>query len=412
VTRQRQGMRPSGLAWAPEIPAHWTVKKLAFLASLKSGESITADDIGDAGPYPVYGGNGLRGYAERFTHEGEYTLIGRQGALCGNVNYAQGRFWASEHAVVVSPREPVAVHWLGETLRAMDLNQYSASAAQPGLAVETIAALKLPVPPLQEQQAIAGYLDRETAQIDALIAAKERLLALLSEKRRALITRAVTRGLDPDAPMRDSGIPWLGEIPRHWETRRGKWMFSERDERSADGAQTLLSRRMERGLVPHNDVSDKQTRPEELIGYKHTSAGELVVNRMRASIGLIAVTPEDGLVSPDYAVFVPRNGTCVNYYLYLFSTNLLGMVFRSASTGMGTGTAGFLRLYSESFLALWFPHPPLDEQEKIVDAIARETDKLDETREATKRTIALLKERRSALIAAAVTGQIDVEAAA
>lgn len=192
--------KATDLDWAPEVPAHWTVKKLGFLASLKSGESITADEIADDGPYAVYGGNGLRGYTDRYTHEGEFALIGRQGALCGNINYAEGQFWASEHAVVVSPREEVVVRWLGELLRAMHLNQYSASAAQPGLAVETIAGLKIPIPPLEEQRSIADYLDRETAGIEALIAAKERLLGLLAEKRRALITRAVTRGLDPNAP--------------------------------------------------------------------------------------------------------------------------------------------------------------------------------------------------------------------
>jgi type I restriction enzyme S subunit len=385
------------------------VKKLGFLASLKSGDSITTEDIGDDGPYAVYGGNGLRGYTNRFTHEGEYALIGRQGALCGNINYAKGQFWASEHAVVVTPREAVAVRWLGELLRAMDLNQYSASAAQPGLAVETIAALKVPIPPLEKQHAIADYLDRETARLDALVAAKERVLGLLAEKRRALITRAVTRGLDPRAPLRDSGIPWLAKIPAHWQTKRAKWLFSERDQRSVTGEEVLLSLRMERGLVPHNDVSNKPTRPEELVGYKRASPGEIVVNRMRAAIGLVALCREDGLVSPDYAVFVPSKNTSGQYYVQLFTTELLGAVFRSVSTGMGTGSSGFLRLYSEAFLALWLPYPPLDEQSAISEFVGRESGRLDEMRAATERTLALLKERRSALIAAAVTGQIDVE---
>jgi len=124
--------QPSGLVWAPLVPAHWTVKKLAFLASLKSGDSITPDDIKEDGPYPVYGGNGLRGYTDRFTHDGEYALIGRQGALCGNINYAKGEFWASEHAVVVAPREEIAVRWLGELLRAMPSRRklFAAGSAQ------------------------------------------------------------------------------------------------------------------------------------------------------------------------------------------------------------------------------------------------------------------------------------------
>ncbi len=276
------------------------------------------------------------------------------------------------------------------------------------LTAEKLRIVRYPCPSIERQRAIADYLDRETARLDGLVAAKERVLGLLAEKRRALITRAVTRGLDPRVPLRDSGIPWLGDIPAHWKTKRAKWMFTERDERSTTGEETLLSLRMERGLVPHNDVSDKQTRPEELIGYKKTSIGEIVVNRMRASSGLIAITPQDGLVSPDYAVFRVSSVADPRYFTYLFTTELLQAVFRSESTGLGTGSAGFLRLYSENFLALWFPFPPKHEQREIVAHIAKETAKLDALRAATERTIALLKERRAALIAAAVTGKIDV----
>ena len=125
-----------------------------------------------------------------------------------------------------------------------------------------------------------------------------------------------------------------------------------------------------------------------------------------AAIGLIAVTPHAGLVSPDYAVFIPSGQFSVEYFTYLFKTELMGSVFRSESTGLGTGSSGFLRLYSENFLALWLPYPPPDEQRAIVEYISKETAELDKVRGATERTILLLKERRLALIAAAVTGQL------
>ena len=275
--------------------------------------------------------------------------------------------------------------------------------------VDKFGGMWASLPTLRMQRAIANYLDRETARLDALVAAKERVLELLVEKRQALIAHAVTRGLDPDVSLRDSGISWLGQIPAHWETKRAKWLFSERDTRSVTGEETLLSLRMERGLVPHNEVSEKQSRPEDLVGYKQTWPGDLVVNKMRAAIGLIAVSPQVGLVSPDYAVFVPPKSASVEYFNHLFTTNLMGTVFRSNSTGLGTGSSGFLRLYSEAFLALWLPYPPWVEQLAIVDFIEQETSKLDRLRAATQHTISLLKERRIALIAAAVTGQIDVE---
>lgn len=142
--------------------------------------------------YPVYWGNGLRGYTDSFTHSGNYVLIGRQGALCGNINYAHGEFWASEHAVVVTPLEKCDYRWLGESLRNMNLNQYSLSAAQPGIAIDRISALKIAVPPFEEQELITGYLDHETSKIDGLLSAIKDSIALLKERRSALITAAVT----------------------------------------------------------------------------------------------------------------------------------------------------------------------------------------------------------------------------
>ena len=211
--------------WINTVPKHWESKRLKYVASLKSGEAIAADSITESGDYPVFGGNGLRGYTSFYSHCGDYVLIGRQGALCGNINYANGCFWASEHAIVVDTHGKTEVKWLGELLRFMNLNQYSQSAAQPGLAVEFVSSLTIPVPPVSDQRAIANFLDRETTQIDTLVAAKERLLTLLAEKRRALIIRAVTRGLDPDAPLRESGLPWLGQVPAHWKIERAKYLF-------------------------------------------------------------------------------------------------------------------------------------------------------------------------------------------
>jgi type I restriction enzyme S subunit len=144
----------------------------------------------------VYGGNGLRGYYHKFTHRGHFVLIGRQGALCGNINYGNGEFWASEHALVVLPLTKFAVVWMGELLRAMNLGQYSVTAAQPGIAAEVIRGLRIPIPPLPEQAAIAAYLDLETAKLDALVGKVEEAVERLQEYRTALITAAVTGKID------------------------------------------------------------------------------------------------------------------------------------------------------------------------------------------------------------------------
>lgn len=185
-------LRDSGIPWLGEIPAHWETKKLKYIASLKSGDFISANSIDTEGENPVFGGNGIRGYTTSATHEGDYVLIGRQGALCGNINYATGRFWATEHAVVVDLRDSYEVRWLGELLDIFNLNRLSQSAAQPGLAVDVIASITLPIPPFPEQKTIANRIARESASIDAIEVEMNRTITLLKERRASLISAAVT----------------------------------------------------------------------------------------------------------------------------------------------------------------------------------------------------------------------------
>lgn len=189
-------MKDSGVEWLGEVPAHWEVIAVKTLVRLQSGEGITSEDIEAEGPFPVYGGNGLRGYCDEFTHEGEFVLIGRQGALCGNINFAAGRFWASEHALVAHPRRAFVTRWLGEVLRTMDLGRYSTSAAQPGLSAEVIASLRCPCPPVAEQRTIAEEIVRTELQINPLIETAQTAVTLLQERRAALISAAVTGKID------------------------------------------------------------------------------------------------------------------------------------------------------------------------------------------------------------------------
>ncbi len=189
-------MKDSGIAWLGVIPTHWGITALHHITMLKSGESIIATMMDENEEFPVYGGNGFRGYYSGYTHNGDYILIGRQGALCGNINYASGKFWASEHAIVLTPTKAISTTWLGELLKAMNLNQYSVSAAQPGLSAEAIGRLKIPLPPFEEQQAIAEEIEKKTATIDRQKAQVTEAVELLKEYRSALITDAVTGKMD------------------------------------------------------------------------------------------------------------------------------------------------------------------------------------------------------------------------
>lgn len=184
-------MKDSGVEWIGEIPEHWEVRRLKHIAKLQSGETISSDYFTEDG-YPVFGGNGFRGFTNRYTNEGDYVLIGRQGALCGNVNYAYGRFYASEHAVVVYPYKLENIVWLGEVIRASNLNQYSQSAAQPGLAVSLIQNICYPYPPYEEREKIALFIERQIKAIEDVVKNYQRQIFLLQERKQIIINDVVT----------------------------------------------------------------------------------------------------------------------------------------------------------------------------------------------------------------------------
>jgi type I restriction enzyme S subunit len=278
-----------------------------------------------------------------------------------------------------------------------------------GLPKSDIGAMRLPIPPISAQETIADFLDCETRRIDRLIAAKKSVLDLLTEKRKAIIAAAIARGLNPTAPLRDSGIPWLGEIPAHWETERARWLFRERDVRSETGEEELLTVSHITGVTPRSEKAVNMFEAETNEGYKVCLPGDLVINTLWAWMGAMGVAPVKGIVSPAYNVYEPGSRLVPAYIDALVRLPIFAQEVTRFSKGVWSSR---LRLYPEGFFAVYLPVPPREEQRAIVEHIARETAKLDNVHAATERTITLLKERRSALIAAAVTGQLDVGAAA
>ncbi len=273
------------------------------------------------------------------------------------------------------------------------------------LSTDELKALQVPEPEPEQQRAIADYLDRETARIDALIAAKERVLGLLAEKRRALITHAVTRGLTPKVKLRDSGVPWLGEIPAHWQVERARWLFRERDVRSESGDEELLTVSHLTGVTPRSEKDVNMFEAETNEGYKLCEPGDLVINTLWAWMGAMGIASVSGIVSPAYNVYKPGPRLAPAYIDALVRLPVFAQEITRYSKGVWSSR---LRLYPEGFFEVYLPVPPVNEQRAIIDHIARETAKLDAMRAATERTITLLKERRAALIGAAVTGQIDL----
>ena len=238
---------------------------------------------------------------------------------------------------------------------------------------------------------------------------KVRLLSLLQKKRQALITRAVTRGLNPAVPFRDSCIDWLGDIPAHWESRKIAWLFRERDQRGQSDL-PLLEVSLKSGGVQREFTGEKiETTAADFNSYKVARKGDVVYNKMRMWQGAVGVAPVDGLVSPDYIVAEPTGPLLSEYVGLLFRAPAFSAECARRSHGIVWDR---LRLYWDGFREIEAPVPTRAEQTAIVDHVRARTSMLVELISAADTSVALLKERRTALIAAAVTGKIDVQGVA
>lgn len=317
---------------------------------------------------------------------------------------------STTEALVLRPGPDINPRYLLRTILSQDfireVDTATFGSKMPRADWASIGNLQIHLPPHGTQEKIVALLDSTTAAIDALLAAKNHLLDLLAEKRQALITRAVTRGLDPDAPHRDSGILWLGKVPAHWTIERAKWLFIERDVRSEAGEEELLTVSHLTGVTRRADKDVNMFMAESLEGYKRCEAGDLVINTLWAWMGAMGVAQQAGIVSPAYNVYRPVDGIEPEYLDLLVRTRRFAEEVTRYSKGVWSSR---LRLYPEGLYEVWLAIPPNDEQLAIAAHVHAETRKLNDLAAETKRTIDLLQERRSALISAAVTGQFELE---
>jgi len=332
----------------------------------------------------------------------------------GDFNVARwrgGRAQLNQRVCCIRPHEEIDARFLSYLLPVplKLINEFTYSTTVKHLSSFDIQKVHFPCPDFENQRQIADFLDVATGEIDALIEAKEKLLGLLAEKRRTLVAEAVMRGLDRSAPLRPSGIDWLGDIPAHWEVERSRWLFSERDERSETGEEEMLTVSHITGVTPRSEKDVNMFEAETTAGYKLCFTGDLVINTLWAWMGAMGTAPVDGIVSPAYNVYTPGQRLLPAYVDSLVRIPVFAQEVTRYSKGVWSSR---LRLYPEGFFETFWPVPPLDEQEQIVAHIAEERVKIDKLATATERSIGLLKERRSALIAAAVTGQIEIPEAA
>lgn len=294
--------------------------------------------------------------------------------------------------------------WLTSLYR--QIRGLASDESRDGLNQEMVGSIPIPVIALETQNQIARYLDRETARIDGLIVEKERMLALLEEKRDALISRVVTRGLSTNAPKKTSDQEWLGEIPAHWLVERAKNLFSVRDERSDDGSEELLTVSHITGVTSRAEKDVYMFEADDKAGYKRCMPDDLAINTLWAWMGAMGISPLAGIVSPDYHVYTSKGQLLPEYVGLLCRSRPFIAEVSRWSKGVWSSR---LRLYPENFFEMRLPVPPQNEQREIVRAVEVDQRKAVALCDALQQSIAIAKERRAALITAAVTGQIPLE---
>lgn len=291
-----------------------------------------------------------------------------------------------------------------------EVERRSVGVSYPAINSSDLAAIPVPTPPDDVQLRIEKFLDHETARIDALIAAKQRVLDLLAEKRKAIIATAVTRGLDRRVKLRDSGVPWLGEIPAHWGVVQSRRLFRVRNE-PARPSDRQLTASQKYGMLPQSEFVELEGRrvvelEKGVDSLRHVEPDDFVIS-LRSFQGGLEWSKLSGSVTFHYVVLVPIKWVHPPYFAHLFKSLPFIEALRSTATLIRDGQD----LRFSHFTLVDLPIVPLEEQRLIAAHLDRETAKLDAVRAATERSIGLLKERRSALIAAAVTGQLDLGAA-
>ena len=304
--RKYEKYKESGVEWLGEVPKHWAIGHLRWFISIKSGEGLPNSQVSkkplDGENYCVMGSNGTLGYSKSFNTLPKAFAIGRVGS-CGEVHFLKEKCWVTDNALKVSKWEGFNDAYFEYMLRAANLKQYANQSVQPLITGEQVKALSVPRLPLEEQKQIAAFLDKETTKIDTLIDKQEQLITLLQEKRQAIISHAVTRGLNPNVKMKESGIEWLGEVPEHWEVTKlgyiakkigsGKTPRGGREVYLKEGILFLRSQNVhDTGLMlEKKEAVYISVEIDSEMSATRVKPGDILLNITGASIGRTCIVP-------------------------------------------------------------------------------------------------------------------------
>lgn len=409
-----QKMKNSKIEWVGEIPEHWEVLKLKYVIKTRDENAFYNPDCDT-----YIGMENIKGYSNSLVEtETEYEKSTQSVYKCGDILFGKLRPYLSKvyithdsgfcsgEFLVISDFNGCKsfLHYsLLNPKFIQNINASTYGAKMPRANSEYILNQKIAIPPLFEQKAIAGFLDKKCGEVDALIADIQQEIETLEQYKRSVITEAVTKGLDPSVLMKDSGIQWIGAMPANWECVRGKYILKylqkpvKKDDGVItcfrDGEVTLRSNRREDGFT----MADKE------IGYQGVDIGDLVVHGMDGFAGAIGISDSRGKASPVLNVLGTKQNK--RYIMYYLRSMAYSDVFMALSTGIRVRSCD---LRWNKLAELWYPIPPLKEQEEIVTYIDETIQKTNKIISDKQSQIETLESYKKSLIYEYVTGKKEV----
>jgi type I restriction enzyme, S subunit len=424
----------SGVEWVGKIPAGWDLLKPKYHLNKVEREPLPNDEIVTCFRDGVVTlrrhrrttgfTNSLKEIGYQRIHKGDLVVHEMDG-FEGSIGVSDSDGKSTPVYTIIERSDKYDVRYWMYVLREMSTTGFIESLSRSIRERTTEFRWKMwrelyfAVPPLPEQQQISNYLDQKTKQIDELIEKTKQKIELLKEKRTSLINHCVTKGLDPNMEMKDSGLEWVGKIPNGWKVEKIKYIFWERKEMN-DPIKTnnLISLTLEKGVIPHSEKGTGGNKPKDDISkYKLVYPGDIVLNSMNVIVGSVGLSNYFGVVSPVYYMLIPSDkNDDVTYFHHMFR----GEMFQKSLIGLGNGilikhseTSGKsntirMRIPMSKLNQERIPYPPKKEQQQISNYLDQETKKIDTLVEKENKRIEFFKEYRQSLISEVVTGKIDV----
>ena len=407
--KQYDSYKDSGVEWIGKVPSHWEILPFKRAITINNGCDYKHVQVEEDG-YPVIGSGGQFAWASQYMYDGEVVLLGRKGTIDKPLYY-KGKFWTVDTMFYGIPKKNANCKYLLYQAKNIPFERYATATALPSMTQTDLNNNAICMPPLKEQAAIANYLDKKCSEIDNVISAQQKRIALLQELKQSVITHAVTKGLDPNVEMKESGVEWIGEVPKHWDVMKTSLAFqgigsgttpstSKKEFYNEEGKYWLQTGDLNDGVIlgTSKKVSDIAIKVCNLKFYPKDS---VVIAMYGATIGKVGILGIKTATNQACCVLPANNHMVAKYSFYEFLACKPALLVSAIGGGQPNISQDTIR---KQKIAV----PPVEEQKMIADYLGKKCVSIDSSISKAQHQVDLLQEYKQSLITEVVTGKRKV----